>query len=370
MAYDPSYFQQEGETLAEFMQRLAKTRAAGVLGGGGMFYEKPSETTPAETIAIDPVTQEVTSAPLGQATYGSSYEADSKAGWDRMKTLEQKTAEALARQSELYAPKGGAAFGLVAGSGLLGAAADKLGEWLDAGTAKDYLDKVGFTEQYGEEAADAMSKNELAMMHLMSQGEMTPVGGFERFDMSKYKPATWGDVLGNAGKGLINSVFGTDYELWSQPAMSAPYMAATDPAIRSTQGMFDSINGQQINTLEDIFNQSTVGNMFAGYGNWNPIANGYTIGTAANRNPTGGYTIGTAANRKPTGGYLIGRSSGESPIAATNTVQVPVATSYGVDVINVPSAGNSYSNANSLSEAASSVQQQMDTSWGSDYSYW
>lgn len=358
VSYDTSLYRQPNESMADYMYRLAKTRAGGVLGGGGMLdTASPASAAPSAAV-VDPVAQQITSTALGSTTYGGG-DSTTSSGWDRMKTQEQSVAEAMARQAEFYHPNDpSTVIGMmpIPAAGLFGLAAEGLGNYMDTKTIEGYLDKVGFTDQYGEDATKAMAENPMAMMHLMSTGDMPAVGGFERVDLSKYEKPTWGTELSNIGKGLVNSIFGTDYELWSQPAMGSYSLASTDPAIRSTVGMFDTIDGQQINTLEDVLNTSTVGNKFAGYGNYDPVSGGYTIGTAANRNADGSYTIGTAANKNADGSYTIGKSTGESPIAATNT-----------------SSSSSSGSSDSSASVSTGTVDSTDMGWGLDtggYSYW
>ena len=320
MAYDPSYFQQEGETLAEFMQRLAKTRAAGVLGGGGMFYEKPSETTPAETVSIDTVNNEITTKPLGMMQVNTSSDT-TPSGWDKVKTTEQMAAEAIARQTQMYGPRGVEGLNMLMPAFMTAgvkAAEDKS----DAAKLENYLDKIGFTEQYGKEARDAMAKNPAAMLSLMSTGDMQAVGGFQNYDMSQYQPQTWGDLankvggsivdaLGSAGD-IVKGLFGGEYSATPSPAGQYTF------DFMPMRGSIDMIGNTPINTMEDLYNLSTVGNSSQGFGNYNPNTGMYTIGTTANRNPDGSYAIGTNYN-KTDSGYTIGTTSGESQIAATNT---------------------------------------------------
>lgn len=319
MAYDPSYFQQEGETLAEFMQRLAKTRAAGTLGGGGMFYEKPSESTPAETISIDTVNNAITSAPLGMMQVNTSSDTATN-GWDKVKTLEQRTAEAIARQTQMYGPRGVEGLNLLMPA-MMTAGIKAVEDKSDAAKLENYLDKIGFTEQYGKEARDAMAANPAAMLSLMSTGDMQAVGGFQNYDMSQYQPQTWSDLankvggsvvdaLGSAGN-IVKGLFGGEYSATPSPAGQYTF------DFMPMRGSIDMISNMPINTMEDLYNLSTVGNSSQGFGNYNPNTGMYTIGTSANRNADGTYTIGTKDN-KTDSDYTIGTTSGESPIAATN----------------------------------------------------
>jgi hypothetical protein len=311
---------QEGESLVDFMQRLAKTRAGGVLGGGGMFYEPPAATGDT-TATIDVVNNAITSEPLGMLRTNTSSDTQVN-GWDKVKTLEQRTAEAIDRQAQLTGPRAVDAFGLIAPS-WMSAGAKYLEDVMDESTLGSYLDKTGFTDEYGEEARDAMAANPAAMLSLMSTGDMPAVGGYQRYDMADYKPQTWGDLgsrmyeevktgLGNLGS-IVGGLFGGEYS--ATPSAAGQYQFDFTPRT----GSIDMIGNTPINTMEDLYNLTTVGNSSQGFGNYNPNTGSYTIGTKANKNADGSYTIGTSYNKNDGGGYTIGTTEGSSPIAATNT---------------------------------------------------
>lgn len=343
MAYDPSYFQQEGETLADFMQRLAKTRAAGTLGGGGMFYEKPSETTPAETVSIDTVNNAITAAPLGMMQVNTPDSDATANGWDRVKTLEQRTADAIARQTQMNGPRAVDALGMLIPAPL--AYAVKSGEDLnDKATLNAYLEKAGITDP---EERDWLSKNPSEVLMRMSEGILPAVGGFQNYNMDTYKKQDWGDLankvggsivdaLGNVG-GIVKGLFGGEYS--ATPSAAGSYMGFN---FTPTVGSIDMVGNTPINTLEDLYNLSTVGNSSQGFGNYNPNTGMYTIGTAANRNPDGSYTIGTSHNRNADGTYTIGKTSGESPIAATNNSKDSDATTPSDSGWSLDNGGYSY----------------------------
>jgi hypothetical protein len=319
MAYDSSYFQQEGETLAEFMQRLAKTRAAGVLGGGGMFYEKPSETTPAETVSIDTVNNAITSAPLGMMQVNTSSDTATN-GWDKVKTLEQRTAEAIARQTQMNDPRAVDALGIVAPA-WMAAGAKAIEDWSDKSAINSYLEKAGITDP---EERDWLSKNPSEVLMRMSEGILPAVGGFQNYNMDTYKKQDWGDFANKVGNdivdalsnvgGVVKGLFGGEYS--ATPSAAGQYMGFN---FTPTVGSIDMIGNTPINTLEDLYNLSTVGNSSQGFGNYNPNTGMYTIGTAANKNADGSYTIGTSYNQNNDNSYTIGSTEGSSPIAATNT---------------------------------------------------
>lgn len=66
--YGAELYKMEGESMADYMTRLAKLRAAGVLGGGAMFDTAPTST---------PVQAEITSTPtLGQLVYNAPVRDD------------------------------------------------------------------------------------------------------------------------------------------------------------------------------------------------------------------------------------------------------------------------------------------------------
>jgi len=322
--YNAEMYKLPTETMSEYLARLAKLRAQGILGGGGMLNTADGsqvDPTVAQSVTVDPVANEITATPLGQVVQQSSDSDSQVNGWDKVKTLEQRMAESIARQTQMNGPR--AVEGLSLFSGPLAYAAEKLEDWTDTQTAKAYLDKVGFTDEYGEKARDAMADNQTAMLSLMSTGDLPAVGGFQNYNMQDYKPQTWGD-LGNKVLSGVGDAFGELGGIIGGlfSGSTATPSATTTPAgqymfdFTPRTGSIDMIGNTPINTMEDLFNQDTVGN--TGTGNYNPNTGMYTIGTAANRNPDGSYTIGTDYN-KTDSGYTIGTSSGESPIAVTNT---------------------------------------------------
>lgn len=335
VAYAADQFRKEGESIYDFMKRLAALRSQGILGGGGMLNTADGSQVDPTKVSIDPVTNEITDAPLGQVVQQSNDSDSQINGWNKVKTLEQRMAESIARQTQMDGPR--AVQGLSLFSGPLAYGAEKLEDWADTQTAKAYLDKVGFTDEYGEKARDAMANNQTAMLSLMSTGDLPAVGGFDRYDMSNYKPQTWGDfgsnvlsdigdVIGDVG-GIIGGLFGSSSATPSATATPAgQYMFDFTPRT----GSIDMIGNTPINTMEDLYNLTTVGNSTQGFGNYNPNTGGYTIGTSANRNPDGSYTVGTSYNKNDDGSYTVGTTSGSSPVAATNNDT----TSGGIDYSN------------------------------------
>ena len=328
--YDSSLYKNPTESFSDYMQRLAAQRAAGILGGGGMLNTAEGTVNPVTgdttltQAVVDPVSNEITSVPLGMLTKGGEL-GSAPSGWDSAKTLEQMTADAIARQTELYGPRAVDAVGFFAGAPV-GAAASVFENAVDKSTIGSYLDKVGYTSTYGEKARDALAANPTAVMSLMASGDLPAVGGFQNLNMSQYQPQTWLDLggkvvtgLADRASGLLNSL--VDFvtpDAYEATTFAAPqYMNFNNFAPDPDMG---------IARMEDIYNETTVGNKIAGLGNFDPNTGGYTIGTSANRNADGSYTIGTSLNRDPvTGAYTIGTKTGSSPIATNEAAKAEAA---------------------------------------------
>lgn len=146
VTYESAYYKDPNESMADYMQRLAKLRASGVLGGGGML-DIPE---PVKVIATD------AGAPLGQVVQNRPTErnfmtdAEKEAnGWD-MRTNEEKYRDYV----NFMAKNEGTGYPAWAPGGALVEGANMLGRALTPSTIEWYRENYPeMTQRVDEELA-------------------------------------------------------------------------------------------------------------------------------------------------------------------------------------------------------------------------
>lgn len=191
---DYSPWEMQGDdTLTSYYQRLAAQRQGGILGTQGLMdvpeVAKPlaevTKNTP--TCPVGTVWNGTACVPVQQEETGLTPEELAK-----MKmTPEEMAEDALRRQLQIDGPRAVEAAGLFIPGGF---ALKNFEDWSDQQKLMNYNLAQGFDERYGEGTSEALSKNPLAMAHLMSTGDMNALGDFGNFDTASYKPKGWTDL--------------------------------------------------------------------------------------------------------------------------------------------------------------------------------
>jgi len=85
VTYDKAYYRQEGESLFDYMRRLAELRARGILGGGGML-DTPAPAQ-AEIAAAAPLGEVVINQPSSSDSSGPSRPITKQEQYEGMRTM-------------------------------------------------------------------------------------------------------------------------------------------------------------------------------------------------------------------------------------------------------------------------------------------
>lgn len=179
------YTKQDNENLFEFMQRLAQSRAGGVLGGGGMMgTQSPAQTTQGLTMP------ELTKTELGMLSLLKRPQTGDSSGMPMpqdMRTPEERLRDSVRNLSEMggadtvkdivlqFMPYGGAIGGAI--------------DYFDSKAVEEQL-----AERYSPEQVKEYMANPYTIADLYASGAMVNNPMVDGFDVSK------------AGTGLFNQL--------------------------------------------------------------------------------------------------------------------------------------------------------------------
>lgn len=253
VTYDAEMYKKPDETMSEYMLRLSKLRAAGVLGGGGML------DTP--TKVIDPVA----AAPLGQVVVNTSSSGDGVDNGAVVAGKQETNQQKLDRMmGNTFDPASLLNLVPVVG-GLLSAA-------VDTGRKNDLAEALK-EAGYSKAEIDAMKENEMLMANTMYRDpNMKFEGAFSIPDSRRYSV-----------EGIVGDLFGLN----KTPAQMATQYAqarAVNPS---------------------MFSQAT--NISAAQ-----LANPNYLGTAASGTPTGFSSDGSTYTSSYGGSYDTSNMSSET----------------------------------------------------------
>lgn len=199
--YDPNFFRGDDELMPDYMDRLIGNREGGVLG------------TASGVSPVDPVTQEVTEEPLGEATYSCPVGYS----WDGTRCVPDGSGEGEATQvkpatlQQMIDAKTGRTFDPAAIFGMFGPLGTAMGFGAQAArdsALKDALIESGMSEDM---AKLAMEDPEYVAQQIYSGrvGDGSIEGVYRPSDAGKWNPVG----------GIVDSLFGVGGMFNSTPAV-------------------------------------------------------------------------------------------------------------------------------------------------------
>lgn len=198
--YDSEFYQKQGESLFDYMRRLAAMRSQGVLGGGGML-----DATPAKQPSI--VNQVMSGVPLGQVQLNtSSSDSDFSMPVDR-RTAAEKVRDDMAIQSGAKSDWLGAGLSFLGGP--LGSAANWALDSARTGRLEDVLQEKAISQEEIDRALNDPAYNKALLESYNKGGFAFDAGDIPSGDLiidpsQAGTSFTYGiDNIGNTIKGLF-----------------------------------------------------------------------------------------------------------------------------------------------------------------------